>query len=96
MKSVSDFPFNRFLGIEKAVEKTQLLRLPSGEKYLNHLGTVHASAQLALAEASSDEFWLQHLSSIPDIVPVVGTLEAKFRKPANGAVFSLVNVTGNT
>lgn len=96
MKSVTDLPFTSFLGIENAVEKTQLLRLPSGEKYLNHLGTVHASAQLALAEASSGEFLLQHLSSIPNIVPVVRRLEAKFRRPANGAVVSSVTTPPKT
>jgi hypothetical protein len=32
------------------------LQLPSDRQYLNHLGTVHAGAQLAFAEASSGEF----------------------------------------
>jgi len=53
-----------------------------------HLGTVHASAQLALAEASSGEFLLKHFGSTEGIVPVVRRLEAKFRTPANGAVTS--------
>ncbi|MGI8604877.1 MAG: DUF4442 domain-containing protein [Verrucomicrobiales bacterium] len=66
----------------------QLLRLPAGERYLNHLGTVHASAQLALAEASSGEFLLRHLGAVEGIVPVVRRLEAKFRKPARGAITS--------
>src|SRR5260370_42466796 len=51
--SVTELPFNSFLGIQISTEPSQLLRLPSGERYLNHLCTVHASAQLALAEASS-------------------------------------------
>ena len=53
-QSVTELPFNRFLGIEVAADPSQLLRLPAGGQYLNHLSTVHASAQLALAEASSD------------------------------------------
>ena len=86
--SVTELPFNSFLGIQVATEPSQLLRLPSGEQYLNHLGAVHASAQLALAEASSGEFLLKHFGSADGLVPVVRRLEAKFRKPANGAVTS--------
>ena len=86
--SVTELPFNSFLGLQTATDPSQVLRLPSGEQYLNHLGTVHASAQLALAEASSGEFLLRHFGSTEGIVPVVRRLEAKFRKPANGAVIS--------
>jgi acyl-coenzyme A thioesterase PaaI-like protein len=86
--SVTELPFNSFLGIQVASEPSQLLRLPSGEQYLNHLGAVHASAQLALAEASSGEFLLRHFGSADGLVPVVRRLEAKFRKPANGEVTS--------
>ena len=89
--SVTALPFNSFLGIQISTESSQLLRLPSGEKYLNHLGTVHASAQLALAEASSGEFLLRHFGSTHGILPVVRRLEAKFRKPANGAVTSMAS-----
>src|SRR5437762_13509668 len=91
--SVTELPFNRFLGIETASDPAQLLRLPAGAQYLNHLGTVHASAQLALAEASSGEFLLRHFGSTDGIVPVVRRLEAKFRKPANGAVTSIASAT---
>jgi acyl-coenzyme A thioesterase PaaI-like protein len=89
--SVTELPFNSFLGIETASEPTQLLRLPAGAQYLNHLGTVHASAQLALAEASSGEFLLRALGSTSGVVPVVRRLDSKFRKPANGAVTSTVS-----
>jgi hypothetical protein len=88
--SVTDLPFNSFLGIQIATEPSKLLQLPSGGQYLNHLGTVHASAQLAVAEASSGEFLLRHFRSTEGIVPVVRRLEAKFRKPANGTVTSTV------
>lgn len=87
-QSVTELPFNSFLGIETASEPTQLLKLPAGAQYLNHLGTVHASAQLALAEASSGEFLLRALGSAAGVVPVVRRLESKFRKPAHGAITS--------
>jgi acyl-coenzyme A thioesterase PaaI-like protein len=86
--SVTELPFNSLLGIQIASDSAHLLELPAGGQYLNHLGTVHASAQLALAEASSGEFLLRHFRSTEGILPVVRRLEAKFRKPANGAVTS--------
>jgi len=48
--SVTELPFNSFLGIQTAAEPARLLQLPSGKHYLDHLGMVHASAQLALAD----------------------------------------------
>ncbi len=86
--SVTELPFNRLLGIEIASDPAQLLRLPAGAQYLNHLGTVHAGAQLALAEASSGEFLLRALGADAGVVPVVRRLESKFRKPAHGAIMS--------
>jgi hypothetical protein len=56
--SVTELPFNNLLRIHPAGDAAHLLQLPSGDEYLNHLGTVHAAAQLALAEASSGEFLL--------------------------------------
>lgn len=89
--SVSELPFNSFLGIEIAADPAQVLRLPAGERYLNHLGTVHASAQLALAEASSGEFLLRELGGTEGVVPVVRRMTSKFLNPANGAVTSTVS-----
>jgi acyl-coenzyme A thioesterase PaaI-like protein len=86
--SVTELPFNNFLGIHPADETSHLLQLPSANQYLNHLGTVHAAAQLALAEASSGEFLLRHFGSTDDLFPVVRRVEAKFRKPANGSIVS--------
>jgi acyl-coenzyme A thioesterase PaaI-like protein len=90
--SVTELPFNHFLGVRLAGDSPHLLRLPSGGQYLNHLGTVHASAQLALAEASSGEFLLRHFGSAHGIIPVVRRMEAKFRKPASGSITSSVSV----
>ena len=84
--SVTELPFNRFMGIESCRDGELLLRLPAGDQYLNHLGTVHASALLSLAEAASGECLLQQFGTSDGLVPVVRRLEAKFRKPANGVV----------
>lgn len=91
--SVTELPFNTFLGLRPSTEADKLLQLPAGGQYLNHLGTVHASALLALAEASSGEFLLKHFGSSLGMVPVVRHMEAKFRKPAHGAVSSRAAVT---
>ena len=91
--SVTELPFNSFLGIHPATDAAHLLQLPSGSQYLNHLGTVHAAAQLALAEASSGEFLFRHFGSTDHIIPVVRHLEAKFRKPANGSITSTASAT---
>jgi len=57
--TVLDLSFNRFIGLQGA-DEPHLLRLPASERYLNHIGTVHASALVALAEASSGEFLPRH------------------------------------
>lgn len=92
MSTVTELPFNKLLNLQAAADKAHLLRLPAGGQYLNHLGTVHASALLALAEASSGEFLLRSLGGTDGIVPVVRRLEAKFRKPANGVITSAASV----
>ena len=94
--SVTKLPFNSFLGIQPADDSAHLLRLPSSKQYLNHLGTVHASAQLALAEASSGEFLLRHFDSADGIIPIVRRVDAKFRKPASGSIISSVKVASET
>jgi acyl-coenzyme A thioesterase PaaI-like protein len=93
--SVTELPFNHFIGLQSA-EAPHLLRLPAGDQYLNHVGTVHASAQLALAEASSGQFLLQHLGTTAGILPLVRRIDAKFRKPAKGAVKSSVSTPPET
>jgi hypothetical protein len=85
MISVIELPFNQHLGIQIANDPSKVLKLPAGGQYLNHPGTVHASAQLALAEASSGEFLLRAMGDMQGIVPVVRRLESKFRKPSPSA-----------
>jgi hypothetical protein len=86
---VTQLPFNRLDGLESAANESGLLVwLPEGTQYTNHLGTVHASALLAVAEAGSGAFLVRQLGSGVGFVPVVRRLEAKFRKPARGRVFA--------
>jgi acyl-coenzyme A thioesterase PaaI-like protein len=93
---VTTVPFNRFLGLEKAPpESGFLMTLPPGPHYANHLGTIHASALLALAEVSSAEYLLRHYGDPAGLLPVVRRVEAKFRQPARGRVSARAVSTGN-
>lgn len=84
---VSQLPFNRLIGLEPADSAGGgLVRLPGDSRYSNHLGTVHASALLAVAEAGSGAFLAQRLGNAEGFIPVVRKMEAKFRKPATGSV----------
>ncbi len=82
-------PFNSFIGIKHSQEEGRLLELDRSGQYLNHIGTIHASAQFALAEASSGEFLLRTFSEYTDnIIPVVRKAELKYKKPAEGKIYS--------
>jgi hypothetical protein len=91
--NIADLPFNRFIGITPSGKKGSVLSLPADVRYTNHLGTVHASALLALAEATSGDYLIKELKDFEfDVLPVVRRLESKFRKPALGAVFSKISI----
>ncbi|MBN2294015.1 MAG: YiiD C-terminal domain-containing protein [Pirellulales bacterium] len=87
---VTDIPFNAFLKIEEApADSSYLLQLQESPSHLNHVGTVHAGVQLALAEAASGQYLMQALPELADkVVGVVRRVEAKFKKPMQGAIFS--------
>ena len=86
-------PFNRFLGLEKEFPESGLLvSLPASAQYTNHLGTVHASALLAVAEAGSAELLVRYFGDVTGYAPVVRRLEAKFRKLARGRVSARASV----
>jgi acyl-CoA thioesterase FadM len=94
---ITALPFNRFLGIERSTINGTVLGLPGDEKYTNHLGTVHASAVLALAEATSGECLVAALAGSGfGVVPVVRRIEAKFRTPARGAIYSKLGKMGDS
>jgi acyl-coenzyme A thioesterase PaaI-like protein len=84
---VTQLPFNQLIGLEiSPADSGFLVTLPAGPQYTNHLGTVHAAALLAVAEAGAGALLVRHLGYESGSVPVVRRLEAKFRKPATGRV----------
>jgi acyl-coenzyme A thioesterase PaaI-like protein len=88
--NVTDIPFNAFLKIaEASADSSYLLQLRELPHHLNHVGTVHASVQLALAEASTGQWLMQAMPELADkVIAVVRRVEAKFKKPMQGAIFS--------
>lgn len=87
---VLEIPYNKFLGLQQDDSNNgYIFKLEHKKEYQNHLGTMHASAIFALAEASSGEFLLNQFKDYKlDIIPVVRKVEIKYSKPANGKIFS--------
>ena len=85
---VTDLAINKALGIQLApAGNGYILEMPESPLLLNHVGTVHASVQFALAEASSGEFLLRYLGDAQSqVFAVLRTANVKFRKPAHGAL----------
>jgi acyl-coenzyme A thioesterase PaaI-like protein len=85
---VTKIPFNELVGLAASDDPRYLLMLPAGGQFLNHVGTVHASALFALAEATSGMAMLGELGGRADLGAVVRKVETKYRNPAQGAVYS--------
>ena len=85
---VTDLAINSAMGMQLAPpESDHILELPEtpGGLLINHLGTVHASVQFALAEAASGEFLLRQLGGRgpqEQAFAVLRTSTVKFHKPA--------------
>jgi acyl-coenzyme A thioesterase PaaI-like protein len=81
-------PFNRHLGV--AVDHLEpglcRTRLPADERLANHLGGVHAIAELAPVELAGALAVSTRLAPLLErgYVPVVGGLEVRYRAPAHG------------
>jgi hypothetical protein len=94
--TVADLPYNRLIGLEPVPDADgPLLRLPGDDCYHNHIGTVSAGALLSVAEAATGEFPLRRIVSGEGLIPVVRRMEAKFRRPARGAVSASVPFAGD-
>ena len=85
---ITGIPFNQFMGLRKiAAAAPGMLALDAAPKYLNHIGTVHAAAQFALAEACCGEYLLSRFADLAEgHLAVVRKAEIKYRKPAYGAL----------
>lgn len=74
-------PFVKHIGLER--DNDDKLALEFREQNLNHLKTIHASAQFALAETASGDCLLNMFPDMADaVVPVLRDSQIKFKKPA--------------
>jgi acyl-coenzyme A thioesterase PaaI-like protein len=78
---VTKIPFVEKVGIMRSTNG--VLELPFNEDVHNHLQTIHASAQFALAETASGEI-LQSIfpELVGKVIPVLRESQIKFKKPA--------------
>ncbi len=86
---ILSIPFHSYLNIEKHAGDDYIFEARQRPEYLNHLQTIHACVQLALAEASSGEFLLQQFKEQnADVIPVIRKTEARYHRPATGTLYS--------
>jgi acyl-coenzyme A thioesterase PaaI-like protein len=84
---IAEIPFNKFIEITSDDEGQSCLSLEFKEHMKNHLGTMHASAQFALAEACSGlglQICFPHLEG--SVVPILRKSEVKFKRPAASGI----------
>ena len=95
---ILNIPFHRLLHIGKdQISDEYLFCMEERPELLNHLGTIHACAQLALAEASAGEYLVQQFNELKGkVVPVIRKTEVKYALPANGSLFSKVSFISGT
>lgn len=90
---VTQIPFNHLVGVKRVESPGGGLELKDAANLKNHLGTVHASAQFALAEASSGDYLAHHFKEFTaSVIPVVRSVEAKFKKAATGRLHAKAQV----
>ena len=71
--------------------------MPFTPQLHNHLGTMHAAAQFALAEAASAECLQRRFgAAVGPVFAVVRGVEVKYRKPAVSDLFAFASPDDNT
>ncbi len=86
---ITAIPFHRYLGLDRADPATGfLVTLLTGPQHTNHLGTIHASVLIALAEAGSGAFLLHHFENAEVYLPIIRRMEAKFHQAGQGRIFA--------
>ncbi len=93
---ITEIPFNKFIEIKSNEEDDDDagLYLEFKDDLKNHLGTFHASAQFALAEACSGLSLLKNFPHLENcVVPVLRKSEVKFKKPASSDITAIAEIT---
>ncbi|MHC4628158.1 MAG: YiiD C-terminal domain-containing protein [Planctomycetota bacterium] len=82
---VTQIPFVEKVGVVRSTKGS--LELPFNKTIQNHLQTIHASAQFALAETASGEI-LQTIfpELVGKVAPVLRESQIRFKKPATNTI----------
>ena len=73
------------------------LELPFSEDVHNHLQTIHAGAQFALAETSSGEILQTIFPELANkVIPVLRDSQIKYKRPANTKVLAYPSVSNES
>lgn len=94
----TDLAFNRALGVRDAPPGAEhLLELPFGPLVQNHVGTVHAAAQFALAEAAAAErLRRDYAAAAGQALVLVRAVSAKYRAAATGDLLAYARPDDST
>lgn len=94
---IIELPFNKLIGLSDSNDDGYILKLEDQIQYTNHIGTVHASALYALAEATCGDFLLSNFPEYKEVlIPVVRKATLKYNKPAIGQISSTAIITDDT
>ncbi|WP_028581450.1 YiiD C-terminal domain-containing protein [Desulfogranum japonicum] len=94
---ITKIPFNKYIEIFESTDKRDVLELEFSDNMKNHLGTFHASAQFALAEACSGLALQNHYSDLANsVVPVLRKSETKFKRPASSNIKAEATICDET
>lgn len=86
----SELPFSQAIGLRPApAGASHLLELPHSEVTKNHVGTMHAAAQFALAEAASALCLQREFPTLADqVFAVVRGSSLKYRRAATSTLYA--------
>lgn len=88
---VTDIPFVKHIGIERKEEGT--LKLEAIEVVQNHIQTIHAAAQFALAETQSGLYLQRLFPEYKDqVVPLLRGSTVKYKQPATKEIYAVASV----
>jgi len=88
---VTQIPFAKHIGIERKEEGT--LKLEPTDMVQNHIQTIHASAQFALAETQSGLFLgLEFPELVSKVVGLLRSATVKYKNPASTSIYAIANL----
>lgn len=88
---VTQIPFAVTTGISKTANGE--LQLHYTDSVLNHLQTIHASAQFTLAETASGELLLNLFPELADrVIPILRDACIKYKKPATKNIIAYPSI----